>query len=93
MDLGMSCRFSIGDTWHDSKRKSRNRGDRARHVSLTDFRIPQDRYYMTWCPHGNLANLWDVNKNWLPEPFIWYFAEAFATVGMLMAQGDLDANL
>lgn len=53
------------------------------------------RIYMAFYPLRNLVSVVeqaiDANEE-IPEPFMWYCAEALATAGATMLQGDLEAN-
>lgn len=54
------------------------------------------RIFMEFCPRGDLASVWSYYKDdrarYVPEPFIWYCAEALAEAGVIMLQGELENN-
>ena len=63
------------------------------------FSLPPDaltcsyKMYLKWAPHRDLADVidqfWNQNEH-IPEPMIWYVAEALAECGLAMEQGGLD---
>lgn len=65
-------------------------------------RLKTHRIYLEYCPYRDMYYLCepvdgpysgkDEKPKWIPEPFIWYLAEALATVGLLMLLGELDWN-
>lgn len=75
----------------------RSRTDYA--VKIRNWRIEHrrkvHRMFLEYCARGDLYKVWagySEKSTWVPEPFLWYCAEAMAEVGVLLLQGDLDRN-
>lgn len=55
------------------------------------------RQYLEYCAGGDAWRLYGKgdyrqSDTWIPEPFIWYCAEALATAGLIMLYGDTIPN-
>lgn len=61
------------------------------HQGLMDNEKCKYKVYLEWCPHKDLEDLitHQPDDSQIPEPFIWYVAEALAIAGCYMHEGGM----
>ena len=77
----------------------RGRGGSQYVVRVLKWRVAlhrkKQRVYMAYCglkDLGELLERYEEKERTIPEPFVWHCAEALATAGVAMLQGDLELN-
>ena len=64
--------------------------------ALIDNELQTFRFYLEYAMHGDLDHLIETHRNrgvYIPEPMVWYVAEALARCGLAMQQGSLTAPI